>query len=476
MNQQAKSVPKGLAQQAAAVASGAISASELIEHTLAAIDETEPKLNAFRVVRAEEARAEARAADEKIAAGERLPLLGVPVAIKDDTDIVGQTTPIGCPGEFPIKQKDAALVTRLRGAGAIVIGKTTCPELAMLPVQDTELFGTTRNPWDLKRTTGGSSGGAVAAISAGVIAGAIGSDGGGSVRIPAAWTHLVGIKPQVGRITTWPHREMVQGLTVHGPMARTVADAALLLDAVTGNEPGELHKPPPPSAPFRAAADREPGRLRIALAFKPPFSWFKSELDPEIEAAIRRLAGVLGDLGHEIFEEELNYRLIGANFMPRAMRGLRDQAYEVRDFSLLDPRVRQNLALGKVLSGPALAASRAWLPRIQRRVARIFERADVVIAPTTAKPPLGARALRGLSATATDRLVVDACPYAWPWNALGWPGVNVPAGLTSEGLPIGVQLLGPACSEELLISLAAQLEREERWHELWPPHAVGIER
>lgn len=457
------------------LARGELKSSELIERTLSNIDQLDPQLGAFRVVRADAARAEAAQADQRLAAGERLPLLGVPVAIKDDVDISGESTPIGCPGDFPVKTADCAMVGRLQEAGAIVVGKTTCPELAMLPVQDTETFGTTRNPWSLEHTTGGSSGGAAAAVAAGIVSAAIGSDGAGSVRIPAAWCHLVGIKPQVGRIGTWPHPEMVQALTVLGPLARTVRDAALLLDAVTGNDPGELHKPAPPSEPFRAAADRDPGQLRIALAWKNAFSWFPSKLDPEIQAAVERVAGVLGDLGHDIHEQEMKYRLIGASFLPRAMRGLVDQGYEIPDRSLLDPRVRHNLTVGKLLGGLPLKASRAWQPRLERRVGEIFNHADVVIAPTTAKPPLGARSLRGLSATKTDSLVIDACPYTWPWNVLGWPGISVPAGFTKSGLPIGVQLLGPAGSEELLISLAAQLESVERWDELWPPIAAGAD-
>lgn len=469
MATEAQTKPVGLEEQARQLAADELSSVELIERTLAAIERTEPQLNAFRVVRREQARAEAVRADQRLNAGERLPLLGVPVAIKDDSDIVGETTPIGCPGDFPVKTESCAMVNRLQDAGAIIVGKTTCPELAMLPVQDTEEFGTTRNPWNLERTTGGSSGGAAAAVSAGVVPAAIGSDGAGSVRIPAAWCHLVGVKPQVGRITTWPHPEMVQALTVHGPLARTVRDAALLLDVASGNEAGELHKPAPPAESFRAAADRDPGRLRIALAWKHAFSWFPSKLDPEIRGAVERIAGVLGDLGHDIHEEEMKYRLIGASFLPRAMRGLRDQAYEVPDNSLLDPRVRHNLAIGKLLSGPTLKAARAWQPRLEQRIGGIFDQADVVIAPTTAKPPLGAQSLRGLSATKTDRLIIDACPYTWPWNVLGWPGISVPAGLTASGLPIGVQLLGPAGSEELLISLAAQLEAVEHWDELWPP-------
>jgi amidase len=463
----------GLEEQAQALAAGEVTSVELVERAVKAAEATQGNLNAFRVLLAEEALAEAAEADRRLAAGERAPLLGVPVVIKDDVNIAGQTTEIGMRGDFPVKTEDCAMVRRLRESGAVIIGKTTCPELAVWPIGDSDACGTTRNPWNLEHSPGGSSSGVAASVASGIVAAGIGSDGAGSIRIPAAWTHLVGIKPQVGRISTMPHPEMVNALAVLGPLARTVRDAALLLDVVSGGEPGDLHRCAEPKESFRAAADRDPGRLRIGLSLKPPFSVFPGRLDPEVRAQVERLANVLRDLGHEVVEVDMPYRLIGANLIPRAMSGLRDAAVDQKDYSLLDPRVRGSLSLGKFLGGPVLKAARAWQPRLERRVGKVFEQVDVVIAPTTAKPPFGAQALRGLSTKETDSVVVGACPFAWPWNVLGWPGVNVPAGLTRDRLPVGAQLLGPAESEALLISLAAQLEQVERWQDLWPPLVVG---
>ncbi len=198
------------------------------------------------------------------------PLLGVPVAIKDDVDLAGHTTPFGCGGGRPAV-RDAEMVRRLREAGAILIGKTHAPEVGLWHFTETPLHGATRNPWNTDHTPGGSSGGAAAAVAAGVVPAAIGSDGAGSIRIPAAWTGLVGLKPQRGRVSTWPDPEAFNGLSCYGPLARSVADAALLLDAVHGNVPADLHRPPPPSEPFAEAAAREPGRLRIAVSFATPF-------------------------------------------------------------------------------------------------------------------------------------------------------------------------------------------------------------
>ena len=200
-------------------------------------------LNAFRVICAEEALAEADEADRRLGDGEGAPLLGVPVAIKDDVDLTGHTTPFGCGGGSPAV-RDAEAVRRLREAGAIVIGKTHAPEVGQWHFTETPLHGATRNPWNTDHTPGGSSGGAAAAVAAGVVPAAIGSDGAGSIRIPAAWTGLVGLKPQRGRVSTWPDPEAFNGLSCYGPLTRSVADAALLLDAVHGNVPADLHRPP----------------------------------------------------------------------------------------------------------------------------------------------------------------------------------------------------------------------------------------
>jgi amidase len=362
---------------------------------------------------------------------------------------------------------------RLRAAGAVIVGKTTSPELGQWPLTEGDAFGATRNPWSLAHTPGGSSGGSAAAVAAGLVPAALGSDGAGSVRIPAAWTHLVGVKPQRGRISTWPDPESFQGLTCIGPLARTVDDAALLLDAVAGAHPRDRHTPPPYAEPLAAAARRDPGRLRIALSLKVPFSGAPAKLDPVVRAAVERLAGVLEGLGHDIVETDPFYGLIGATFIPRSMVGLRDWEGRVPDRALLDPRTRHNIALGRYVGGPLLKLARALEGPLQAQVGRVFRRADVVLTPTTAQPPLSIGSIDGLGGWATDKVIVGACPYAWPWNVLGWPGVNVPAGVTPGGLPLGGQLLGPAASEPRLLALAAQLESVERWADRRPPYEVG---
>ncbi|WP_280245994.1 amidase [Nocardia abscessus] len=456
----------GLAELAAAIAGGAITSATAVGGALDRIDAAQGTLNAFRVVRRERATAEAADADRRRAAGERLPLLGVPVAVKDDTDIAGEPTAFGCGGDFAPKTEDAESVRRLRAAGAVIVGKTNTCELGQWPFTSAEWFGHTRNPWDRTRTPGGSSGGASAAVAAGLVPAALGSDGAGSIRIPAAWTNLVGIKPQRGRISTWPEAEAFYGLTVNGPLARTVADAALLLDAAAGPHPGDLHTPAPITA--SDAVGRDPGRLRIALSLRIPFTATRTALDPEIERAVRRTADTLRGLGHTVTVADLHYGvMIGASFLPRSLAGIR-RVYHRTPGLQVDPRTAANARIGRVLDGPALYAARQLEPLLHRRIGHFFRDYDVVLAPTTATAPPQVEEIDGIGVNATNNLITAACPYTWPWNVLGWPSVNVPAGFTDAGLPVGAQLMGTANSEPQLISLAAQLESELQWHRHWP--------
>ncbi|MFD7101492.1 amidase [Streptomyces celluloflavus] len=457
---------EGLAEQARALADGRVTSVALVQRSLARIADTQSSVNAFRRVRAEAALAEAEAADRRLAAGERLPLLGVPVAVKDDTDVAGEPTAFGCAGDFPPKARDAEVVRRLRAAGAVIVGKTNACELGQWPFTEGPAFGETRNPWHLAHTPGGSSGGSAAAVAAGLVPAALGTDGAGSVRIPAAWTHLVGIKPQRGRISTWPDPESFQGITGIGPLARTVEDAALLLDVASGNHTGDLHRPPVIGA--REAAGRDPGRLRIALSWKPAFTGTSTPLHPEVRAAVTGLARTLARLGHHVEAAEPDYGLVGLSFVPRATAGVGEWAARVPDRALLDPRTREAARLGRLLGGPVLRRARAAEKRQQERIGALFGPYDVLLTPTTATPPPRVGTFAKLNGWRTDQAMIAACPYAWPWNVLGWPGVSVPAGFSTGGLPLGAQLLGPAHTEPRLISLAAQLQDDLRWHERRP--------
>jgi amidase len=464
----------GLGEQTALLVQREASSRELVQLALERIEATQPTLNAFRCVRAEEALEEAAEADRRLEAGKRAPLLGVPLAVKDDTDLAGYPTAFGCSGSFKPKAQDGEVVRRLKAAGAVIVGKTTTPELGQWPITEGPSFGITRNPWSLEHTPGGSSGGSAAAVAAGLVPAALGSDGLGSIRIPAAWTHLVGIKPQRGRVSAWPYADAFHGLACVGPLARTVQDAALLLDAASGNHPLERHRPAPPVEPFAAAARRaDPGRrLRIAVSYKIPYAPAPRRLDPDVRAAVQRLADVLASMGHQVEHADPVYGIVGAGVLPRAIGGLRPWVQAVPDRSALDPRTREAARVARWLGGPVLALARALERPASWQVGAIFRRFDVVLVPTSARPPMRVGAIGGLSSWETDQKLIAFCPYTWPWNVLGWPAINVPAGLVGEGLPVGAQLLGPANSEPLLISLAAELEQVERWHERWPPVRV----
>lgn len=460
----------GLAAQLERLGRGEVSSRELVEAVLARIEATQPTLNAFRCVRADAALAQADEADRRRSLGERTALLGVPVAIKDDLDLAGETTPFGCQGAFERKGDDAEAVRRLKDAGAVIVGKTNSPELGQWPITEGPAFGVTRNPWNLEHTPGGSSGGSAAAVAAGVVPAALGSDGLGSIRIPAAWTNLVGIKPQRGRISTSPEPESFNGLTCIGPLARTVLDAALLLDAARGNHPRDAHRPPSPAAPYAETARRaDPGRrLRVALSFESAYAPLPRHLEQPVRAQVERLAGVIEGLGHDVTEADPSYGVLGVGVLPRSLAGVDVWTARVPDRALLDQRTREAARIGRLVGGPVLRAARGLERPMRLWVSRIFRRFDVVLAPTAGEPPLPVGALDGLSGWATDKRMLAACPYTWPWNVLGWPAISVPAGFVGDRLPVGAQLLGPANSESLLIALAAQLECAERWHERRP--------
>ncbi|MDV3128318.1 amidase [Mycobacterium sp. 21AC1] len=450
-----------LTNQLYQLASGAATSDDLVRRSLHAIAASQSTLNAFRVVLTEQALRDAAEADRKRAAGKQLPLLGIPIAVKDDVDVAGVPTRFGTDAYARPATGDAEVVRRLRAAGAIIIGKTNTCELGQWPFTAGPSFGHTRNPWSRKHSPGGSSGGSAAAVAAGLISAAIGSDGAGSIRIPAAWTHLVGIKPQRGRISTWPLPEAFNGITVNGVLARTVTDAALVLDAVSGNADGDLHKPPPIQAAEHVG--RAPGPLRVAMSTKFPFTGFRAKLHPEIRAALQTVGTQLEQLGHSVITKDPQYSArMSLDFLARSTAGLLDWADRLGDLDY-DDRTVTNMRIGRLLSENVLRKARAHEARAQRRVAWIFNLVDVIVAPTTAQPPPLIHEFDRRGWYATERSAIAACPATWPWNLLGWPSISVPAGFTSDGLPIGVQLMGPANSEPLLISLAAELEAITGW-------------
>jgi amidase len=444
----------GVARQADMIRRGDVSSLELVELYLDRIERLEPELNAFRLVMAERARADARQADARRGAGDDRPLLGVPIAVKDAEDVAGEVTAWGTAAHGGPAERDNDFVARLRAAGAVILGKTNLPELAIMGSTEGPAFGVTRNPWDTDRTPGGSSGGSGAAVAAGLCAAATGSDGAGSIRIPASCCGLVGLKPQRDRIS--PVAEHWHGLSVLGFLTRTVADTTLLLDATAAR---------PPEPPYAEAAGAAPGRLRIALSFKPPFP---ARVDPEVRAAVQSVAGTLRSLGHEVTERDPEYRRASDSVTVRYLSGIAEDAERVARPERLQRRTRGFARMGRLAARMLERARRAEAGHAAR-INELFRDHDVLLTPTVGRPPVGAAEWEGMSAPRAFPGMVNANPFTAIWNMTGQPAISIPAPPAAGGLPVGAQLIGPPDAERRLLSLAAQLEQELGWPARRPP-------
>jgi amidase len=455
----------GIARQAELVQDGEVSPLELVDLCLDRIARLDPELNAFRVVFAERARLEAKQAGRRRRAGGERPLLGVPVAVKDNVHVAGEVTAMGSNAYGEPVAADSEVVRRLRAAGAIVIGKTHMSELAIFPFTETAAWGQTRNPWDRGRSAGGSSGGSGAAVAAGLVGAAYGSDGGGSIRIPASVGGLFGLKPQRGRVSFAPDPEHWHGLSSAGALTRTVLDTALWLDAVAGPAPGDADQPPPPGRSFAEATSSEPGRLRVALSFKPSSL---TRVDGRVRAAVERVADALRSLGHVVTERDPDYGELSPLFLPRWARGIHDDVRLLRHPERLERRSRQLGRLGGLVGDGALQRSRAAEASRTRRINAVFDDHDVLLTPTLPAPPDPLGRFEGRSLATTLLLAAQMVGFTEPWNVTGQPAASVPAP-TDDGLPIGAQLVGRPNDEATLLSLSAQLERELGWPERRPP-------
>jgi len=452
----------GAAAQARMLADGEVTAPELLETYLERIARLDSQLRCYRVVLSERARHEAAAAQDRLDAGERLPLLGVPIAIKDDVDVAGEVTTYGSAGHRPPATSDAEVVRRLRAAGAVIMGKTNVPELMMFPYTESLTFGATRNPWNPNRTPGGSSGGSAAAVAAGLAPLALGSDGGGSIRIPAIWCGLFGLKPQRDRVSLEPHDGAWYGLSVNGPITRSVLDAALFLDA-TSTVPG-------PEGEFVAAVARHPGKLRIALSTKVPTP-IPVRVGKEELAAVDQAGALLRDLGHEVIVRDPEYppSAVYGNYLARYLRGICDDADAQAHPEWLEARTRKLARLGSFFSDRRITAIRATEPALSARIQSIFDDVDVVLTPGNAAGPSRIGAYQRRGAVSTLLLVAQRVPYQQIWNLTGQPVAAVPWDFDGDGLPLSVQLVGRPYDETTLFSLSAQIERARPWAHRRPP-------
>ncbi len=458
----------GIARQAELIAAGEISSRELVELYLQRIARHEPQLNAFRVVLAERALLEADQADSRRSAGAERPLLGVPIAVKDDIDLAGEVTAYGTNARQTPARADAEVVRRLREAGAVMIGKTNVPEMTLWPFTETATFGVTRNPWDLQRAPGGSSGGSAAAVAAGLVGAALGSDGAGSIRIPAAWSGLLGLKPQRGRVSLGPRPRAWHGMSVNGVLTRSVADTALFHDVASGSIETDVDRPPAPAVSFSQAASTPPGRLRIAWSQKFP-GIVLAKLDERLARALSDTLEVLRSLGHEVAERDPDY---GNDTIPsvivRYLRGASDDVAGLEHPERLERRTRAMARMGAMIPQALLERSLSGEQALSARLNRVLEEFDFLITPAVARlaPPIGA--LQGRGALWTLNTVAGWVPYNGVWNLTGQPAVSVPAGFSEDGLPLAVQIVSRAGEEGPLLALAAQLEAARPWAQQRP--------
>jgi len=443
------------------IAAGEISAVEVLEASLARLEATEPQLNAFVTVLASEARRDAQAADLRHKRGDQLgPLHGVPVSVKDLIAVGGAPFTLGSRSMASnVASADAASIERLRQAGAIVIGKTTTSEYGCKAVGDSPLTGSTLNPWDLSKTAGGSSAGAAASVAAGVTAIAVGTDGGGSIRIPAALTGLVGIKPQFGRVPVYP-TAATPTLAHVCPMARTVRDAALLMTVLAGYDARDPFSVPLPVPDVMAACERDPRSLRIA--WSPAFGY--APVDPEVRAIAERAARAFTDFGCTVDELETPigadpadlwtaefYAGIGARLAPV----LRERP------GTLDPEV--GAVVERAIAVRTEDYYRAVFGRYEfrERVRRLFQDYDLLLSPTL--PVSGVDAGVAVPAALADRNIVTWVCYTYPFNLTGQPAASIPAGFTAAGLPVGLQIVAGSYREEDVFTAAAALETARPW-------------
>lgn len=459
----------GIAEQARLIAAGDVSSRELVELYLRRIERHDRSLNAFRSVFAERALLEAGQADARRGAGGERPLLGVPLAVKDEIDIAGEITTLGTNAQSEPAREDAEVVRRLRDAGAVIVGRTKMPELGMYPVTESATWGATRNPWDTSRASGGSSGGSGAAVAAGLVGAALAADGGGSIRVPAAYCGLFGIKPQRGRVPLAPKLESWHGLVVNGILTRSVLDTALFLDAVasTPHDPGG---PPPPERPFVEAMRERPEPLRIALATRLPPSPL-TRLHPENLAAVQETAELLRSQGHDVREREIEWGPMTPppEFTVRYFRGIYDEAGSMSNPERLERRTRMMARVGSLMPAALLDWSRAREEQVRARLGAALADHDVLLMPVTPAPAPPVGRYEGRGWLPASLIASATVAYLAAWNLTGQPAASVPAGFDSEGMPRAVQLVGRTNDEPKLLALAAQLEGERRWTESRPP-------
>ena len=451
-------------EMAAAVRDRRISARELLDLHLARIDEVNPAVNAVVSLDPERSRAEAAAADEAIARGERLgPLHGLPHAFKDTHEVAGWTTTFGSPlRRDHVPKRDELIVERIRGAGAVVLGKTNVPEWAAGSHTFNPIFGTTRNPFDLSRSAGGSSGGAAAALATGMTPLADGSDMGGSLRNPASFCNVVGLRPSVGRVPAWPTTNAWELTSVGGPMARSVEDLALLLSVIAGPTTRARLSLEAPGDSFAPPLVGDLRGLRVALSADLGGAF---EVDHQVAEIVRAQGDVLTGAGARVEDDHLDVG--GAE---TAFRTLRAWLFQHRFGAMLERRpeafkasLADNIRAGRSLTGADVAAAYQRLTSLAEKVRIFFERHDVLVLPVSQVPPFDAEQEYPADVNGErQETYLDWMRSCFLVTVTGCPAVSVPAGFTREGWPVGVQIVAAPREERRLLEVAHAYEQLTR--------------
>jgi amidase len=439
---------------AAAVRAGDVSPRELADQAIERIEHANPELN-FLVTPSFDHAAPADG-----------PFRGVPMLVKDLTETAGLRTTFSSRAFADyVPAADAGIVRRMRAAGFTILGKSNTPEFGITCVTESELNGVCRNPWDTSRTPGGSSGGAAAAVAAGVLPLAHGSDGGGSIRIPAACCGLFGLKPSRGRVSPAPYGSGSLELGQNAGIAVTVRDAAAFLDVLAGYEPGDGHWAPPPARPFLEEVGRDPGRLRIAVTVEPPIPY---DVEPAAAAVAREAADALAGLGHDVLEATPPWRDESLLWLFARVWQTTPALYPVEDPSQLTPLNRAQYERAHATSSVDYALAVAALQRHARRVVGFWADADVVLTPALAKLPVPIGwVLEPEDPWEQFARGAEFTPFTPLVNVTGQPAASVPFAVV-DGLPVGVQLIGPPAGEALLFRLAAQMEEAWPWADRLP--------
>jgi aspartyl-tRNA(Asn)/glutamyl-tRNA(Gln) amidotransferase subunit A len=455
------------------IRSKALSPVELMETTLERIETVNPVINAFVSIHAEHAMEQAKGLAERIASGNEIPpLAGIPIGVKDLEDVEGMVTSYGAvPYRNHVAVRDSIQVERLKAAGAIVVGKTNTPEFGFTFFTKNRVFGVTRNPWNTERTPGGSSGGSAASVAGGMVPMATGSDGGGSIRIPASYSGCFGLKPSYGRIPIYSAAGPLSALpmnpiVVAGPLARTVEDAALYMDCAAGYHPADPNALPKPEASYFRSLNDFPRKLRIA--FSPDIGYVRVQKD--VLALVEKAAGSFEEMGHEVelWKDVLPdvgdawSKLIYCDFFAQLYPQIDTHRDELAKSLVMIIEGMQNFSLSDQVKAMGMKA------KLNQILWELFDRFDLLLTPTMPTEAFQAKGPPPSEVDGQPISLFEAVAFSYPFNLSGHPAATVPAGLTESGLPAGLQIVGPRHRDDLVLQASYAFQQARPWADKWP--------